>query len=89
VVAVTVSVAKYAAGVVVDGTRRSSRERDRGDRPLGLARSQSLVYGHGEFDIAVDTTDTAPGRLRDGDRPDLGRRRPAPKAFDRLRRRTD
>ncbi len=32
------------------------RERARGDRPVGLARSQAQVYGHGEHDIAVDTT---------------------------------
>lgn len=36
------------------------RERDRGDRPLGTARSQTMVYAHGEFDIAVDTTNTGP-----------------------------
>jgi chloramphenicol 3-O phosphotransferase len=36
------------------------RERLRGDRPHGLARSQSMVYAHGDFDIAVDTTATSP-----------------------------
>ena len=34
------------------------RERLRGDRPVGLARSQTLVYAHGESDILVDTTNT-------------------------------
>jgi chloramphenicol 3-O phosphotransferase len=33
------------------------RERERGDRPAGLARSQSLVYSH-DADIVVDTTHT-------------------------------
>lgn len=32
------------------------RERERGDRPSGLARSQTTVYDHGAFDIAVDST---------------------------------
>jgi chloramphenicol 3-O phosphotransferase len=64
------------------------RERDRGDRPLGLARSQSLLYGHGEFDIAVDTTDTAPADCATtiAQALDAVAR---PTAFDRLRRRTD
>jgi chloramphenicol 3-O-phosphotransferase len=35
------------------------RERVRGDRPVGLARSQAAVYAHGEFDIVVDTTSTS------------------------------
>lgn len=40
------------------------RERTRGNRPIGLARSQSQVYSYGEHDIAVDTTDTSPGPAR-------------------------
>ncbi|MGK5683174.1 chloramphenicol phosphotransferase CPT family protein [Actinoplanes sp. URMC 104] len=62
------------------------RERARGDRPLGLAGSQTLVYEHGEYDIAVDTTTAGPGecartivRELDG--------LASPKGFDRLRRR--
>lgn len=62
------------------------RERDRGDRPLGLARSQPLVYSHGEFDIAVDTTDTAPTDCATMIANGLdGVARPT--AFDRLRHR--
>jgi chloramphenicol 3-O phosphotransferase len=62
------------------------RERDRGDRPLGLAVSQTLVYAHGEFDIAVDTTVTGPDEcartiVQGLDTIAL------PKAFDRLRQR--
>jgi chloramphenicol 3-O phosphotransferase len=60
------------------------RERDRGDRPEGLARSQARGYDVGEADVVVDTTvrsalacatavaDALPGL-------------PTPKAFDRLR----
>ena len=62
------------------------RERDRGDRPLGLAESQTVVYAHGEFDIAVDTTNTGPDEcarmiVRGLDATAF------PKAFDRLRQR--
>lgn len=32
------------------------RERARGDRPPGLARSQTAVFAHGDRDITVDTT---------------------------------
>jgi len=60
------------------------RERDRGDRPGGLACSQSSVHQQGDRDIEVDTTRSDPvtcakellaawGRLRD------------PHAFDRMR----
>jgi chloramphenicol 3-O phosphotransferase len=62
------------------------RERARGDRPPGLARSQTVVYAHGTPDIAVDTTDTSPA--------DCARQIAGllltvtpPKAFDRLRHR--
>lgn len=62
------------------------RERVRGDRPLGLARSQTMVYAHGEFDIAVDTTDTGADEcarmIVQGLDATAG-----PKAFDRLRQR--
>ncbi|MDI6100308.1 chloramphenicol phosphotransferase [Actinoplanes sp. NEAU-A12] len=60
------------------------RERARGDRPVGLARSQGLVYAHGDRDIAVDTTTATPAECAltivnalDGVS--------SPKAFDRLR----
>jgi chloramphenicol 3-O phosphotransferase len=61
------------------------RERERGDRPVGLARSQTLVYAHGEFDIAVDTTVTSPEECAMEIVSALGAV-PSPKAFDRLRR---
>ncbi|MEU4155407.1 AAA family ATPase [Actinoplanes sp. NPDC026670] len=62
------------------------REVARGDRPVGLAVSQTLVYGHGDRDIVVDTTDSSAlecareivaawGALT------------GPKAFERLRQR--
>jgi chloramphenicol 3-O phosphotransferase len=60
------------------------RERERGDRPAGLARSQTMVYAHGESDIVVDTTNTGPDEcarmiVLGLDAIDF------PKAFDRLR----
>ena len=60
------------------------RERARGDRPAGLARSQSQVHAHGEHDIVVDTTNTSPeacARIIATEFAALA----APKAFDRLR----
>ena len=62
------------------------RERERGDRPEGLARSQSAVYDHGAFDICVDSTHasaedcatTIVGALETVS---------SPKAFEQLRRR--
>ncbi|MGW4466286.1 phosphotransferase-like protein [Micromonospora sp. NPDC004704] len=66
--------------------RSARRERCRGDRPVGLARSQSRVYAHGEFDIAVDTTSTGPDACATAIAEALGAL-PSPKAFDRLRRR--
>ena len=62
------------------------RERCRGDRPVGLARSQARVYAHGEFDIAVDTTSTGPDACATTIADALAAI-PSPKAFDRLRRR--
>lgn len=66
-----------------DADELDLREETRGDRPLGLARSQ-LVFAHGDRDIVVDTTRTTPhdcamiiARAFLG----LGPRR----AFDRLR----
>lgn len=60
------------------------RERDRGDRPAGLSRSQTLVYAHGEFDIVVDTTETGPGECAATIAHALDAV-PSPKAFARLR----
>ncbi|MFC4063439.1 chloramphenicol phosphotransferase CPT family protein [Actinoplanes subglobosus] len=60
------------------------RERERGDRPIGLARSQTLVYAHGEYDIVVDTTETGPDECAKQIAHHLGT---PPQAFDRLRRR--
>jgi chloramphenicol 3-O phosphotransferase len=62
------------------------RERDRGDRPVGLALSQTMVYAHGEFDIAVDTTGTTPDDCAATIATALDTV-PSPKAFDRLRHR--
>jgi chloramphenicol 3-O phosphotransferase len=62
------------------------RERERGDRPVGLARSQEIVYAHGEHDIAVDTTSAGPQECAVTIVNSLSAV-PSPKAFDRLRRR--
>lgn len=59
------------------------RERARGDRPVGLARSQS-VFGHDDRDISVDTTRASPEECAiviASQLATLG----ASKAFDRLR----
>jgi chloramphenicol 3-O phosphotransferase len=69
-----------------DPAELDRRERARGDRPVGLARSQAEVYGHGDFDIAVDTTSTSPGACAQEIAKALGEVGP-PKAFDRLRAR--
>lgn len=61
------------------------RERDRGDRPVGLASSQTTVYSHGECDIAVDTTRASPHECAMIIVNAVGAV-PLPKAFDRLRR---
>jgi chloramphenicol 3-O phosphotransferase len=58
------------------------RERARGDRPIGLARSQTQVHAHS--DIVVDTTSTSPQSCAEAIAAALGSL-PAPKAFDRLR----
>ena len=61
------------------------RERARGDREPGTARTQQrLVFAHGDCDLTVDTT-------HGPDEPtaavlELIRRPPAERAFDRLRR---
>jgi chloramphenicol 3-O phosphotransferase len=60
------------------------REQARGDRPLGLAVSQTTVYAHGEADIAVDTTSTTPEACAQAIVTVLDSL-PLPKAFDRLR----
>jgi chloramphenicol 3-O phosphotransferase len=62
------------------------RERGRGDRPVGLARSQEKVYAHGERDIAVDTTNAGPQECAVTIVNSLDAVT-SPKAFDRLRRR--
>jgi chloramphenicol 3-O phosphotransferase len=62
------------------------RERSRKDRPVGLARSQTTVHTHGEFDIAVDTTTADPDVCAKTIVHALDAA-PSPKAFDRLRRR--
>jgi chloramphenicol 3-O phosphotransferase len=59
------------------------RERERGDRPAGLARSQTLVYEH-DADIVVDTTHTGATECARAIVDALPAVR-SPKAFDRLR----
>ncbi|HEY0949530.1 phosphotransferase-like protein [Nocardioides sp.] len=60
------------------------RERSRGDRPTGLARSQTQVYAHGDRDIEVDSgADSAESCARVI--VDTMDSLPSPKAFDRLR----
>ena len=60
------------------------RERARGDRPSGLARSQAQVYGLGEHDIAVDTTSSTAAACARTIAEQFATI-PSPKAFDRLR----
>ncbi|MDG4825949.1 AAA family ATPase [Asanoa sp. WMMD1127] len=60
------------------------RERERGDRPVGLARSQTAVYAHGDPDLTVDTTDTSPADCAKAIAAALDSLE-SPKAFDRLR----
>ncbi|CAI9407073.1 chloramphenicol phosphotransferase CPT family protein [Nocardioides sp. T2.26MG-1] len=61
------------------------RERARADRPIGLARSQTLV--NGDADIVVDTTSTSAESCAAVIAAALDSL-PAPKAFDRLRARS-
>ena len=60
------------------------RERVRGDRPAGLARSQR-VFRHGDCDIAVETTNSSPEACAIAIATELAALDPD-KAFDRLRR---
>jgi chloramphenicol 3-O phosphotransferase len=60
------------------------RERARGDRPAGLARSQSHIHAQGDNDIVVDTTSTSPDACARTIATELAALA-APKAFDRLR----
>jgi chloramphenicol 3-O phosphotransferase len=64
----------------------SRRERARGDRPVGLAVSQTLVYGHGDRDVVVDTTASSPQECAREIVAALGAV-VVPKAFERLRQR--
>lgn len=67
-----------------DDDELARRERDRGDRPAGLAASQTSVHQHGDRDIQVDTTradpDTCAAELKAA-----WDRLTGPQAFDRLR----
>jgi len=60
------------------------REIARGDRPVGLARSQTAVHGIGESDIVVDTTSTSADDCATAIAHALDVLS-HPKAFDRLR----
>ncbi|GIF01349.1 hypothetical protein Ari01nite_88130 [Paractinoplanes rishiriensis] len=62
------------------------REIARGDRPAGLARSQTAVYEVGEADIVVDTTSTSADDCAKAIAHALDTLS-YPKAFDRLRSR--
>lgn len=60
------------------------REQARGDRPVGLASSQTDIYWHGNADITVDTTSSSPeacAKTITNLLPSLA----TPKAFERLR----
>ena len=59
------------------------REHARGDRPIGLARSQTSVYAIGEYDIVVDTTNTSAGQCAIAIAHALDAVS-TPKAFDRI-----
>jgi chloramphenicol 3-O phosphotransferase len=61
------------------------RERDRGDRPAGLAQSQR-VFGHNDRDITIDTTSTSPEACATTIATELPLLN-GEKAFDRLRKR--
>jgi chloramphenicol 3-O phosphotransferase len=61
------------------------RERDRGDRPAGLAAHQvERVHAHGIYDLEFDTSVTAPRDCAELVR-DFLPGRPAPTAFARLK----
>ena len=62
------------------------RERARGDRPVGLAESQSRVFAHDDRDLTVDTTRADPETCAAAIADALDVLGP-PKAFDRLRHR--
>jgi chloramphenicol 3-O phosphotransferase len=74
-----------AVDVLCDPDQLDRRERARGDRPVGLARSQR-VFRHDDRDITVDTTHTNPEACALAIASQLRSLSPD-KAFDRLRRR--
>lgn len=76
---VTVVDVACSPGVLVE------RERRRGDRPIGLAASQS-VFDHDDRDIAVDTTSSSAEACA-GIIVDKLSMLQEPKAFDRIRKR--
>lgn len=67
-----------------DAAELDRRERVRGDRPAGLARSQS-VFRHDDRDLIVDTTYTSAEACASAIADGLAALGPT-KAFDRLRR---
>ncbi|MBJ6624076.1 chloramphenicol phosphotransferase CPT family protein [Streptomyces sp. I4(2020)] len=76
--------------VVLVGVRCSleeteRRERERGDRPAGLAaRQYTRVHAHGVYDVECDTTTTSPADCARAIAAFLPHR-PSPTAFERLR----
>ncbi|MET8040612.1 hypothetical protein ABZU25_07065 [Micromonospora sp. NPDC005215] len=67
---------------------RPACQSTRGDRPIGLARSQPSVYEIGEFAIVVDTTNNSADECATTIARALDMV-PFPKAFDRLHHRRD
>ncbi|MDX3729785.1 chloramphenicol phosphotransferase CPT family protein [Streptomyces caniscabiei] len=71
-------------GVHCGRAELARRERERGDRPLGLAARQlDQVHAHGLYDIECDTSRADPLRCAVGIREFLADR-PTPTAFQRL-----
>lgn len=61
------------------------RERERGDRPVGLARSQAAMHRGREHDLTIDTTHAGPTVCAGSIARWLSERH-APCAFERMRR---
>lgn len=71
-----------------DPDQLEQRERQRGDRQVGMARAQaSVVFTHGECDLTIDTTNETPRECA-AQIAQLIASPPVEKAFDRLRRRS-
>jgi chloramphenicol 3-O phosphotransferase len=72
-------------GVRCSPAELERRERERGDRPAGVALAQQVqVHAHGLYDVECDTTTASPYDCAAGIADFLGTGQ-APTAFDRLR----